>query len=162
MNTDEAKRILEIMASADGGCVYCARELYLQFIKEFPGFVDLAKDIFKRNFNEELEGSDVKNLLRDKINNLMKREGVEVLRITLFGSRARGDFEKRSDWDVIVAVKNNLPIKEKMFYSKKIREWLAQVRVDCDVIIKSDEEIQQYKEMIGSVVREALKEGISI
>jgi len=162
MNTDEAKKILEIMACADGGCVYCARELFLQFIREFPELVDLAKDIFKRNFNEELESFEVKNLLRDKINSVMKRGGVEVSRIILFGSRARGDFEKQSDWDVIVVIKNNLSIKEKMFYSKKIRESLAQVRVDCDVIIKSEEEIEQYKEMIGSVVREALKEGISI
>ncbi len=92
----------------------------------------------------------------------MKREGFEISRIILFGSRARGAFEKQSDWDVIIIIKNNLTIKEKMFYSKKIRQELAQVKIDCDVIIKSDEEIQKNKEIVGSVVREALKEGISL
>lgn len=162
MNMDEAKKILEIMTYADGSCVYCARELFFQFIREFPEFVDLAKEIFKRNFNEELENFEVKDLLRNRINCVMKGGGCEVSRIILFGSRARGNFEKQSDWDMIVVIKNNLSIREKMFYSKRIRQSVAQLGIDCDVIIKSEEEIEQDKEMIGSVVREALKEGTSI
>ncbi len=64
MNTGEVKKILKIMASADGGCIYCARELFFRFISEFPDFIDIAKDIFKRTFNEELESSDLKNLVK--------------------------------------------------------------------------------------------------
>lgn len=55
MNKEEAKRVLEIMALADGGCVYCARELFNRFVKEFPEFTDMAKEIFKKKFNNELE-----------------------------------------------------------------------------------------------------------
>jgi|Deesub1362B_J571_1020462.scaffolds.fasta_scaffold00997_10 phage pi2 protein 07 len=54
MNKEEAKKILKIMVSADGGCVYYARELFVQFAREFPEFKKLAEDIFKRRFNKDL------------------------------------------------------------------------------------------------------------
>lgn len=55
MTKEESKRVLEIMAGADGGCVYCAKELFLWFIKEFPEFEDLTKSIFKDKFCNEIE-----------------------------------------------------------------------------------------------------------
>lgn len=55
MNKEEARRTLGIMALADGGCIYCARELFDRFVKEFPEFTDMAKQIFKKKFNNELE-----------------------------------------------------------------------------------------------------------
>jgi|Deesub1362A_J573_1020465.scaffolds.fasta_scaffold01294_5 hypothetical protein len=55
MKRDEAERVLEIMVLADGGCTYCARELFNQFIKEFPDFGDLAKEIFEKRLGDELE-----------------------------------------------------------------------------------------------------------
>jgi hypothetical protein len=55
MNKEEAKRVLEIMALADGGCIYCARELFNRFVEEFPEFTGMAKQIFKKKFNNELE-----------------------------------------------------------------------------------------------------------
>ncbi len=162
MNREEAKKVLEIMASADGGCVFCAKELFIQFIKEFPEFSDLARKIFREKFEEEFEEVDEKQILKHTINRIMKEGGVIVSRIILFGSRARGDFKTKSDWDVLVIVENNLSIKDKMFYSKRIREELAKTGIDCDVIIKSKEEVEEYKEMLGSVVREAIKEGIEL
>lgn len=55
MNKEEAKRVLEIMAMADGGCIYCGRELFNRFVEEFPEFTDTAREIFKKKFNKELE-----------------------------------------------------------------------------------------------------------
>ena len=43
------------MALADGGCIYCARELFNRFVEEFPEFTGMAKQIFKKKFNNELE-----------------------------------------------------------------------------------------------------------
>lgn len=60
MNKEEAKRVLEIMAQADGGCIYCGSELFNRFSEEFPEFTDIAKDIFKKKFNIELEAVDDK------------------------------------------------------------------------------------------------------
>jgi hypothetical protein len=58
MNKEEAKRVLEIMALADGGCIYCGGELFNQFIEEFPEFTDMAMEIFKKKFDIELEAVD--------------------------------------------------------------------------------------------------------
>ncbi|MBE8540147.1 hypothetical protein [Geoglobus acetivorans] len=55
MNTGEAKKVLEILARADGGCEFCARELFHIFIHEFPEFSDMAKAIFREKFNKDLE-----------------------------------------------------------------------------------------------------------
>ncbi|MBU4374110.1 MAG: hypothetical protein L6244_05295 [Candidatus Methanoperedenaceae archaeon] len=58
MKKEEAKRVLEIMALADGGCIYCVKELFNRFIEEFPEFTDIAKEIFKKKFDIELEAVD--------------------------------------------------------------------------------------------------------
>ncbi|AGK61162.1 hypothetical protein Asulf_01163 [Archaeoglobus sulfaticallidus PM70-1] len=55
MNRDEARKVLEVLAKADGGCEFCARELFNNFIQEFPEFSDLAKTVFKKKFNKDLD-----------------------------------------------------------------------------------------------------------
>ena len=83
-------------------------------------------------------------------------------KIVLFGSRARGDFKGRSNYDILIMIKPNLSIKEKMQLTAQLRKNLAKMGIDADIIIKSDEEINYYKDKIGSVVRSALKEGVAL
>ncbi len=80
--------------------------------------------------------------------------------IILFGSRARGDFYKQSDYDILIILKSTLSIKEKINLSTQIRRKLAACGIDADIIIKSKSEAAYYKNRIGNVVREALKEGV--
>jgi hypothetical protein len=49
MDKETAKKVLEIMLTADGGCEYCVRELYLKFIKEFPQYSYLARKLYRGN-----------------------------------------------------------------------------------------------------------------
>jgi hypothetical protein len=53
MTKNEAEIVLGIMSRADGECQHCARELYKEFIREFPKYEKLAKDIFKTIFDIE-------------------------------------------------------------------------------------------------------------
>ncbi|GEM_PF-1991631 len=55
MNTESAKKIIKILLSADGGCKFCASELLELFIKQFPEYKDLAKELFKKTFETEIE-----------------------------------------------------------------------------------------------------------
>jgi len=55
MNKDEARKVLEILSKADGGCEFCARELFNHFIQEFPEFSNLAKTVFREKFNRNLD-----------------------------------------------------------------------------------------------------------
>ena len=41
MTKEEAKKIIAIMKTADGGCGYCVSELLERFVKEFPEFKEI-------------------------------------------------------------------------------------------------------------------------
>ncbi len=82
--------------------------------------------------------------------------------IYLFGSRARGDFSEKSDYDLLVILKDSLTVAEKMRFSAQARREFAKRGIDADVIIKSSEEMETSKARIGSVVREALREGVAL
>ena len=100
--------------------------------------VDLNLEIIKNSINSILPGS----------------------RELLFGSRCRGDYDERSDYDVLVITEKKLDIKEKRRYASLIRKTLAAFLIAVDVIVKTEDEVSISKNKIGSVVREALLEGV--
>ncbi|MCM8808378.1 MAG: hypothetical protein NC926_10675 [Candidatus Omnitrophica bacterium] len=55
MDTEEAKRVLEILFQADGGNEYCVANLVMIFIGEFPEHQGLALELFKKYFDRDLE-----------------------------------------------------------------------------------------------------------
>ncbi len=71
--------------------------------------------------------------------------GVSVNQIILFGSRARGDHSKSSDYDFLIITKKTFTIKEKMKIAKAIRKALAELYIHSDVIINSEEEAEFKK-----------------
>jgi len=100
-------------------------------------------------------------MIKENVGNLLKEmlRGVNYKEIILFGSRARGDYSEKSDYDILIVMKNNLTIREKMELSSLLRKKLAKEGIDADLVIKSKEELNYYRTKIGSVVREVLKEG---
>lgn len=83
-------------------------------------------------------------------------------KIILFGSRAKGEFSEVSDYDILIIVQKSLAIEEKMKLLGRLRKELAKKGIDADIIIKSNDEVEYYKDKIGSVVRTALKEGVAL
>jgi len=102
------------------------------------------------------------------ISNLSKRKILDSLstfdyeKIILFGSRAREDFNEYSDYDLLIVLKQTSTIQEKMIISKKIRQLLATESIDADVLIKNKTDIDYFKDKIGSVIHNALLEGIQL
>jgi len=43
----------------------------------------------------------------------LSREGIEKVRVILFGSRAWGDPQKSSDWDLLVLIDTELPLPKR-------------------------------------------------
>lgn len=103
-----------------------------------------------------------KKLIKEQILSVLSEIGVRLKDIILFGSRARGKSTKYSDWDFLIIVKGDITLKEKRKIAKAIRERLADFYIPCDVIVKSEEEIEYYKDFVGTTTREALKEGVSL
>ena len=83
-------------------------------------------------------------------------------KIILFGSRARGNFSEGSDYDILIILRKALPIKEKIRLFTRLRRDLAKRGVDADIIIKSRDEVDYYKDKIGNVVRNALRDGVTL
>jgi len=104
----------------------------------------------------------VKEEIKKIINQVFEEKGIKVEKIILFGSRARGDFKRNSDWDLLIIVSNELDLEDKRKISKEIRIKLAEIFIPCDVLIKSASEIKYYSNFIGTTTREALKEGVEI
>lgn len=102
--------------------------------------------------------------MNNKIQELLRKTlgDIDCEEIVLFGSRARYDFIEKSDHDILVILKETFTIKEKMRVSGLLRKDLARVGIDADIIIKSKEEINYYRDKIGSVVRNALKDGVAL
>ncbi|MGB9674860.1 MAG: nucleotidyltransferase domain-containing protein [Nanopusillaceae archaeon] len=94
--------------------------------------------------------------IANKIKEKLEKEGIKVDKIILFGSRARGDYLKESDYDFIIVSKDfkNIPI------TKRIE--LALIDENVDVICLTPEEFEKEKNFLGSVVSYAVKEGVEI
>ena len=83
-------------------------------------------------------------------------------RIMLFGSRARGDYSKGSDYDIMIIIPYEIEVKEKMRLATRLNKLLVKNDIISDIIIESEEEIEMKKEFIGNVVRYAVREGVFI
>ena len=46
MTKSEATKVLQVMATTDGGCSFCAGKLFNYFIDDFPQYEILANQLF--------------------------------------------------------------------------------------------------------------------
>lgn len=83
-----------------------------------------------------------KRALQEFKNEILRRLKGEVLALRVFGSKARGDFRKTSDIDILVLVKTtNLKTKEIIFDAAV--QVLIKYGVDLSVKIFSSKEFQK-------------------
>ena len=78
------------------------------------------------------------------------------LRIILFGSHARGDARPESDIDLLVVLPE---VANKRLAAIEIRRALADLPVCKDIVVTTPEEITRRGDLVGTVLRSALREG---
>ena len=102
---------------------------------------------------------DKLKLIKEIILNTAKKYNIEIDRIILFGSRARGDYREDSDWDILIVTKKRLnkDIEEK-FWLEAGRE-IVKHGIIPEIIITSKEELDMYGKYYGFVHYHALIEG---
>ncbi|MCZ7381767.1 MAG: nucleotidyltransferase domain-containing protein [Candidatus Methanoperedens sp.] len=110
---------------------------------------------------KKIQNSEIKSI-KENILKTLHEIGISAHEIILFGSRARQDFTPLSDYDVLIITEKPFEINKKMSISKNIRQYLARSGLDVDVIIKSVNEVNILKDKPGSIVRNALKEGVAL
>lgn len=80
-------------------------------------------------------------------------------KIILFGSRARGDAQEDSDYDLLV-IKSGIDNRREI--AQDIYVKLVEVNASVDVIVETQENIEKYRDTIGSIIKPALKDGIVV
>lgn len=104
--------------------------------------------------------------IKQIIEETLKENYIELDKIILFGSRARGDNRIDSDYDILVIINKSLERSVKFLIAKKIRVRLANYYINnnifagTDIIIKSISEKDYFKDKIGSITYSALNEGV--
>ena len=96
------------------------------------------------------------------IHEVVEAAGYRVLRVLLFGSRARGDARPDSDWDFFVITDRELTRAEKQSIQTELSLRFAQLGFYADVVFQSDAQTEARKGNTGFLTYYALKEGVPI
>jgi predicted nucleotidyltransferase len=89
--------------------------------------------------DQNLKTEKVTPALIEYIVNKIARE-IQPEKIILFGSYARGDFEKNSDLDLFIVVKDD--VESSRLIRRKVDALLWGRRFPVDVIVRKEEDIQ--------------------
>ena len=96
------------------------------------------------------------------IKETIENRRLKVLKIILFGSRAKGNARKDSDWDFFVVIDKKLNFNEKWDIIDEIKIKLAKLKIPNDIIIKSEDEMIESKGDVGRITYYILKEGVEL
>lgn len=95
---------------------------------------------------------------QDQIDEIIKElvKNFKPQKVILFGSYANGTPTEESDLDLLIIKDSNLPSR---LQNRKVRKILSGLKVPVDVIVKTAEEFEPYKDIVGTIVYPANKFG---
>ena len=86
-------------------------------------------------------------------------KAVDVEQIILFGSYARGDYNKDSNIDLMVIIEGKIDRKEKNKILDKMAIIFFENNLNVDFLIETKEDIEKYRNIIGTIIKTALEQG---
>ena len=89
----------------------------------------------------------------------LEKQGLNAVKIILFGSRARGDFGPDSDWDFLVVIDKDISFSEKKSLTAQVKRKLE---IPNDVILKPLSSFLEDKDIVGNISFFAQREGIEL
>jgi predicted nucleotidyltransferase len=100
----------------------------------------------------------IENTIKSMVNSFLPDA-----QILLFGSRAREEFSKDSDYDLLIVTRETFAPRVKMNLESKIRKALVNaLNMPFDIIIQSKKEVAEKKKLPGHIVQYAMKDAIKI
>jgi predicted nucleotidyltransferase len=103
--------------------------------------------------NRIAKSADAAEIIGEMVRRIVERFSPE--RVILFGSRARGTADSASDVDLLIVMRCLDPRQETV----EIRKTLADVPIAKDVIVVTPEYFARYRDIVGTVVWPAVREG---
>lgn len=85
----------------------------------------------------------------------------DPIRVVLFGSHARGDANPDSDVDLLIVVEGE-ELKKRPRLDGLLYERMVGIPVSKDLVLTTPESIARYGHLVGTVLRPALREGITL
>jgi uncharacterized protein len=77
-------------------------------------------------------------------------------RVVLFGSHARGSATPRSDIDVLVIERD---VENTALESVRLMRAIRDLRLPVEIVVVSEDEAEQWRDVRGSLIHTALAEG---
>jgi len=100
--------------------------------------------------------------IKQVILDVAEKHGVKVNRIILFGSRARCDYSKDSDWDILIVTEGRLEKELVKAFWLDVKRGLVDREVIPELIIVDKRTFEKYKDLKGFVYGWAAIEGVTI
>lgn len=92
---------------------------------------------------------------------LVKEFGTEVIRVRLFGSRARGEGNEDSDLDILVLLKKeSRSAKDRIFEISS--DILLEYEIDISPLVMSEEHFESMKKRERRLPKDIEKEGVDL
>ncbi len=83
--------------------------------------------------------------------------------VLLFGSRATGQADAQSDFDLLIVTHDTFGPREKMSFENKIRKALVYaLDAPFDVILQSKNEVDEKRNLTGHIVHYAMKQAMEL
>ena len=105
---------------------------------------------------------DTLQIAKQIITEEVEKAGYKVESILLFGSRARGDYKKNSDWDFFVVTDKDLFKEDWKCILRNIRRKMIDNDIKTDIIIKSKALYEHQQKGTGFLSYYVNKEGVSL
>ncbi len=111
---------------------------------------------------KELSREEAIMKIKEVILSTAEKFGIKVEKIILFGSRARGDYKKESDWDILVVTREKLGWMLRKEFLAEILRNLIKSKIKTDILIIDKDAFEEYKKWKGFVYHHAATEGIAV
>lgn len=103
-----------------------------------------------------MESQAIYNTIRETVSNIIPGS-----RVLLFGSRARGEENSFSDYDLLIITRQTFTPRENIKLSTLLNHAISRaLKIPVDILINSEDEVHEKQDLPGHVVRTAIREGI--
>ncbi|PKP58799.1 MAG: nucleotidyltransferase domain-containing protein [Candidatus Altiarchaeales archaeon HGW-Altiarchaeales-1] len=92
----------------------------------------------------------------------IEKWGLNMEKIYLFGSRARGDFGGDSDWDFYIILREDMNFAKKRKIITQIKRKLIEAKIPNDILLQSKSVVENRIKDVGYLIYYVIKEGVEI
>ena len=102
-----------------------------------------------------------KEMIRETVHSVIPDNLIS--QIIVFGSMSRGDATADSDIDICIITHEDIAYEDSKVYRGKINRIFAfKHRVSSDILLKSSNELERYKNVAGAIENEIIRDGVVI